>query len=78
MLPQLKASQSAIVVMAQDEATLTVSDSQHEFNGSAKADPTGPGAMKAYGIGLLLQGDLKGAEQAFVEARVHQSTRMAS
>ena len=47
-----------IVVMAQDEATLVVSDSQRGSNASAKLDPEDRERWNDYGIGLLLQGDL--------------------
>ncbi len=57
-----------IIDMATASATLNVVDASAilpEFK--VKADPSDRERWNDYGIGLLLQGDLKGAEQAFLQ-----------
>ncbi len=55
-----------IVVIAEDTATIpVVAKSSPPFTETVNLDPTGRERWNDYGIGLLLQGDLKGAERAF-------------
>jgi tetratricopeptide (TPR) repeat protein len=56
-----------IIVMDETEATLHVGDSNEVATKKAKQDPADRERWNDYGIGLLLQGDLKGAEQAFLK-----------
>jgi len=53
--------------MAQAEATLTVVPATAAVEGTAFLDKTVRERWNDYGIGLLLQGDLKGAEAAFLK-----------
>ena len=53
-------------VMAESEATLDVIDADVRLPElAAELDPSARGRWNDYGIGLLLQGDLRGAEAAF-------------
>jgi tetratricopeptide (TPR) repeat protein len=55
-----------ITVMAQAEASVRVGDTRPRASESA-ASPALRGRWNDYGIGLLLQGDLRGAEAAFLK-----------
>jgi tetratricopeptide (TPR) repeat protein len=56
-----------ITVMAEAEATVRVGKHPGETTASPKASAALRGRWNDYGIGLLLQGDLKGAEAAFLK-----------
>jgi tetratricopeptide (TPR) repeat protein len=54
-----------IVTLAENTATLTVAKNPRTASPAANAKPVDWTRWNDYGIGLLLQGDLKGAEAAF-------------
>lgn len=56
-----------ITTMDEADATLKVVDAKENLNQTAKLDPKDRERWNDYGIGLLLQGDLKGAEAAFIK-----------
>jgi tetratricopeptide (TPR) repeat protein len=53
--------------MNEANAILKVVDAKENLNQTAKLDPKDRERWNDYGIGLLLQGDLKGAEAAFIK-----------
>jgi tetratricopeptide (TPR) repeat protein len=53
--------------MDEADAILKVVDAKENLNQTAKLDPKDRERWNDYGIGLLLQGDLKGAEAAFIK-----------
>jgi tetratricopeptide (TPR) repeat protein len=54
-------------IMDEADATLKVVDAKETLNQTAKLDLKDRERWNDYGIGLLLQGDLKGAEAAFMK-----------
>jgi Flp pilus assembly protein TadD len=57
-----------VVTLAEDTAALNVGRASQEGRRPEKADPADWERWNDYGIGLFLQGDLKGAERAFTVA----------
>lgn len=56
-----------IITMDESDAVLRVIDATKNLQQSPKLDPKDRERWNDYGIGLLLQGDLKGAEAAFLK-----------
>jgi Flp pilus assembly protein TadD len=57
-----------IITLAESNASLTVDSSANEKSHAVRVDSSDWGRWNDYGIGLLLQGDLKGAVGAFTRA----------
>lgn len=55
------------ITMDEADTTLRVVDAKENLNQTAKLDPKDRERWNDYGIGLLLQGDLKGSEAAFLK-----------